>query len=124
MVTIKNYHQRTSADGETFYVLELLGDVEIVQSKETSKSYATRRKVSMPTTFDKASCEELIGGSLPGSIVKVKCDPYSYVIEETGEEITLHHTYNYVGSEEELEQIPEKVQADINAFSVNGLVDA
>jgi len=124
MVKIKNYHQRKDSDGKTFYVLELLGEVEIVQSKETGKSYATRRKVSMPTTFDEESCQELIGETLPGSIIKVECDPYSYVIEQTGEEITLNYSYTYINSEEELDKVPQKVKANINAFASNGMVNA
>ena len=52
MVTITNYSERTRKDGTTFIALEITGGVELVQSQETSKFYATVRKTSIPCTFN------------------------------------------------------------------------
>jgi hypothetical protein len=47
---------------------------------------------------------------MPGSIVRESCDPYKYVIPETGEEIKLSHTYRYVQT-----AIPVSVEEDVFA---------
>jgi hypothetical protein len=33
---------------------------------------------------------------MPGTIERVECDPYNYTVPETGEVVTLAHTYEYV----------------------------
>lgn len=95
MVTISNYKSATNADGEEFFVLVLQGGVETVRSQATDRFYLTARKATVTSTFDEATCQRLIGTQLPGGIEKVEVDPYSYVIEETGEQITLSHRNEY-----------------------------
>lgn len=95
MVTISNFKAATNAEGDEFMMLELMGGVESVQSKETGKFYLTARKTYVSSTFDKAMCQSLIGTKMPGSIKRVDVDPYPYIIKETGEEITLSHQYEY-----------------------------
>ncbi|MBK7095318.1 MAG: hypothetical protein IPH57_09845 [Saprospiraceae bacterium] len=122
MVTIIDYKQRTSEDGKSFFVLELQGDVEFVQSHDTGKYYATARKITMSCTFDENTCKKLVGMSLNGHIDKVECEPYEYVIRETGEHITSAHKYSYVPDEVEVQQVKETVQfePDLRKFSKNG----
>ncbi len=43
MVHVKNYALRERKDGETFITLELTGGVEMVQSTDTGRFYATIR---------------------------------------------------------------------------------
>ena len=93
MVTIKNYEQRQTAKGDVFYALILHGDLEMIQSTQTGRFYATARKCSITSTFDEETCKTLIGKTLPGVIEKVECEPYAYVIE--GEVVELTHTYEY-----------------------------
>jgi len=129
MVKINNYHQRTNDDNENFYVLELLGDLEFVQSKTTGKLYAKRSKVYIPTVFNEEGCKDLVGATIPGKIIKEKCDPYEYIIKQTGERITLH--FKYVFEPEEMEEPSwmdalanlrkEAVKADSKTFSSNGV---
>lgn len=96
MVTIVDTQKRTnSASGETYNVLILQGDIELVQSAETGRFYATARKTSISATFDEATCKSMIGRTLPGSIVKQSCEPYQYTIQQTGEVISLSHRYGY-----------------------------
>ena len=54
MVTITNYVGRTRKDGTTFIALEITGGVELVQSTNTGKFYATVRKTNIPSTFDES----------------------------------------------------------------------
>ena len=51
MITVTGYSERTRKDGTTFIALELSGGVELVQSNNTGKFYATVRKTSIPSTF-------------------------------------------------------------------------
>ena len=78
--------REATQDGRLFCVLILQGGVEIVKSTN-GNSYVTIRKVSLPTTFDEATCKSLIGTELKGTIEKVDCLPYDYTIQETGEEL-------------------------------------
>ena len=95
MVTITNYSERTRKDGTTFIALELSGGVELVQSGNSGRFYATIRKTSIPSTFDETIAKGLIGSQMPGSIVRVQVDPYQFVNQRTGEVLTLQHSFSY-----------------------------
>jgi hypothetical protein len=71
MVTVSSYVPRTRKDGTTFIALEISGGLELVQSGNTGKFYATLRKTSIPCTFDETLAKTLIGTQMPGSIVRV-----------------------------------------------------
>jgi hypothetical protein len=130
MVKIINYHQRENNDSQTFYVLEVVGDVEFVKSQNTGKTYATRKRVFIPTTFNEEACKDLIGQSIEGTIVKEECESYEYTVKETGEVVTLD--YRYVFTDEKEQEEPWKnilnadkqhqVKAEIESFSKNGAV--
>lgn len=95
-VHIVDYKQRENANGEPFFALILEGDIEMVQSKDTKRFYATARRASMTSTFNEETCQRLIGKQLAGSIQKVECSEYEYTIPETGEIITLSHRYEFL----------------------------
>lgn len=104
MVTIVDTQQRTRTDtGEKFNVLILQGDIELVKSEGTGNYYATARKTSISATFDEATCRQMVGRTLPGTVVKQACEPYDYTIQQTGEVIRLSHRYGYspTGSNED-----------------------
>jgi hypothetical protein len=96
MVTIINYALRESKEGKNFVSLQLQGDIELVQSLETGRFYATARRCSISSTFDEVTAKNLIGTKLPGNIKRSQCESYDYTVPETGEVITLAHTYEYV----------------------------
>ena len=96
MVTIIDYALRKSKDGKQFVSLQLQGDLELVQSQETGRFYATVRKCSVSSTFDESTAQALIGTKLSGTIKRVQCEAYDYKIPETGELLTLTHAYTYV----------------------------
>jgi len=95
MLQVTNYAVKTRKDGTTFIALELTGNVELVQSMNTGKFYATVRKCSIPTTFDEHIAKTLIGSSMEGTVARVSCDPYDYTIKPSGEVIQLSHTYAF-----------------------------
>ena len=95
MVTIIGFKEAINEEGESFNMLKLQGDIEMVKSKETGRFYATARKTLISSTFDDQTCEKLMGKEMPGEIQKVPCEAYKYEIPETGELITLEHTWEY-----------------------------
>lgn len=130
MVTVTGYNIRQNKSGENFIALELTGSLEIVQSQNTGRMYATVRKCSIPSTFDEAIAKLMIGNKLDGDIVRVNCDPYEYVIKRTGEKVTLAYSYAYqpAGSRElvghgaveiEADKTPEKQPEGLKAAANN-----
>ena len=96
MVKIANYRQATNSEGKPFFALELQGGLELVKSNSTGKFYAAVRSTSVSTTFDEATCVSMIGQELPGSIQKVECEPYEYVVPSTGEKVEMTYSWTYV----------------------------
>ena len=95
MVTVTNFKEVPKKDGTSFITLELTGGIEMKQSQQTGSFYATVRKCRIPSTFNATVAEMMLGQKIEGEIVKVEVEPYDYVNEETGETLTLHHSYAY-----------------------------
>jgi len=95
MVTVIDYALRKSQDGHEFVSLKLQGDLTMVQSQVTGRFYATAKSCSITSTFTEEQAKLLIGRTIPGRIVKVECEEFSYTIEETGEVIPLRHRWEY-----------------------------
>lgn len=96
MVTVKACHLRQGKDDKEFVSLELMGEIELVQSSKTGRFYATARRCFISSTFDIATANRMVGKEMPGSIAKMECEPYDYTLPETGEVIQLSHNYGYV----------------------------
>ena len=95
MITITGYALRQSNEGKQFVTLQLQGDIEMVQSTQTGRFYATAKRCSIPSTFTEDVAKALAGTRMPGTIERVECEPYEYVVPETAEVITLKHRYEY-----------------------------
>ena len=100
MVTVKAAHLRHSEDGKPFVTLELIGDIELVQSQRTGRFYATSKRCFIASTFSLDQAKQFIGQQMDGTIARVSCDPYDFTIPETGEVVTLSHTYAYQRKEQ------------------------
>ena len=124
MVTVSNYSVRSNTEGKSFITLVLQGDLEMVQSKETGKFYATLRTCSISSTFDENTAALMVGKQMPGSIVKEECESYEYTIPETGEIVNLSHRYTYSPMEQTVvQQKPMNAASlfpNLNVFSSNG----
>ncbi|WP_407485158.1 hypothetical protein [Elizabethkingia miricola] len=103
MVRIIGYTTRQKDDGNLFNVLQVQGGIEMIKSKETGQFYATAKRASVTCTFDEETCKSIVGTEMSGRIVKIETESYTYIIKETGEEITLQHRYVY---------LPEGVESD------------
>ena len=96
MVKIIDYKQYENSAGETFFSLILQGEITMVQSQVTGRYYATSNNASITSTFDEDSCQALIGKEVPGKVVNVSCDPYEFVVPETGETKILNRRWIYL----------------------------
>ena len=128
MVRIINYKEREKEDGTSFFLLELQGGIQMVKSQESGRFYATAKRAFISSTFDELTCEALIGSEMPGKIIKEECEPYDYLIKETGEEITLSHRWVYApeesSSSEDVQKktkSTENIHANVEKFSKNGV---
>jgi hypothetical protein len=104
MVIVKDFKTVTKENGEAFSLLIVQGGVEPVKSQRTGRIYFTVRTAKVPTTFDEATCKSVLGTTFDGEIKKVACDPYKFVITETGEEIEMQHRWEYVDENLDLMQ--------------------
>lgn len=118
MVRIVNYQKRQTEEGKEFFVLELQGGMEMIKSQETGQFYMTARKTSISSTFDEMTCQSLIGTELSGRIEKLACEPYEYVIKDTGEVIMLSHRFQYVEEGNQTAKV-EKSNLTIEGFMEN-----
>ena len=117
MVRIIGAKVSQNNEGKSFVSLKLQGGVEAVQSQKTGKMYLTAKTCSIPSTFDEPTAKALIGTEFSGTIERVSAEPYEYTVKETGEVITLTHSYQY-----RPERIPEeKVEQfqDEDSFSMD-----
>jgi hypothetical protein len=104
MVTIVDFEIKTNKSGKGFYVLVLQGEPEIIISK-TGNPYLSTSKANLSTTMNEVACKQMIGKTLPGSIIKVNCEPYE-IISEEGEIISKDSRYEY--QPEEVQSVLEK----------------
>jgi hypothetical protein len=95
MVKVKNAFLREGKEGKSFVSLELTGDLELVQSQNTGRFYATTKRCFISSTFDLETAQSFICKSMPGKIVRVICDPYEYKLPESGEMLLLGYSYQY-----------------------------
>lgn len=99
MVRIINYKKSIKEDGRESISLKVQGGIEAVQSQQSGKLYLTARTAYVFCTFDEQTAKNLIGTELPGEVQKVPCEPYDYVVKDTGETMTLCHRFEYVQEE-------------------------
>ncbi len=122
MVRIVNYKERQKESGETFFVLELQGGIEMVVSQETGNFYATAKRAFIPSTFDEQTCMALISTEMQGSVEKEECEPYSYIVKETGEELILSHRWVYAPEDVSTSKT-KQLEPNTEAFSQNGVME-
>lgn len=118
MVTIVDCVKRVSNLGEEFTALIVQSELEMVKSRH-GNIYCAARKASIPCTLDFDVAKMQIGKELPGTIEKVKCDPYE-TANADGELVTLNHRYSYVpeSNRTEIEENTEIPVEELMAESV------
>lgn len=98
MVTVTGFNLRQQKEGEqkNYISLELEGEIEMVQSSNSGRFYATVRRCNVSSTFDQLTAERMVGKQMAGTIERVPCDPYDFTIEQTGEVIKVGYRWDYL----------------------------
>lgn len=110
MVKVVAVHTRETKEGKPFIVLEIHGDIELMQSSITGKFYATNKKCFMPSTFTEEMAKSFIGTTMDGEIIRVDCESYNFKIPQTGEIVKLCHTYQYVPQQKHIKERERQAQ--------------
>ncbi len=100
MVTIVGVKQVETKDGKQFTALVIQGELRFVKSETTGNYYLSANKMRISTHLSVEFCQSLIGQKLPGTVERIECEPYPYENQETGELMTLTHTYVYSPQEQ------------------------
>lgn len=94
MVQVLGVVERTSAKGNTFRVVIVGGDVQVVFSEEGNPRFDAV-KTGIPSNLPIEALQALIGSTLPGKIEKQECEPYTFTGSD-GEDVTLDYRWQYV----------------------------
>lgn len=95
MVQVVGYSLKTPKEGKPYVALELEGSIEMIQSQNTGRHYATVRRCTVSSTFDEVTAERMVGKEMPGSIERVPCEPYDFTVLETGEVVKIAYRWDY-----------------------------
>ena len=93
MVQVLEVVERVSTSGNTFRVVIVGSDAQIVFSKD-GKPRVDSVKAGIPSNLPTEALKALIGNKLPGKIEKQECEPYTFIGSD-GEEITLDYRWQY-----------------------------
>ena len=110
MVKVIGFKALENSEGEEFFGLILQGGIEMVQSNDTGRFYATAKKCTVASTFDANTCDGLVGEKMPGEIKKVSCEPYDYSIAQTGEIVSLSYRWQFVPESGQKESVQEDLE--------------
>ena len=94
MVQVLGVVERTSSKGNTFRVVIVGNDVQVVFSEEGNPRFDAV-KTGIPSNLPIEALQALIGSKLPGVIVKEECEPYTFTGSD-GEDVTLDYRWQYV----------------------------
>ena len=94
MVQVLDVVERTSSTGNTFRVVIVGSDAQVVFSKD-GKPRVDSVKAGIPSNLPTEALRGLIGSKLPGKIEKEECEPYTFT-GSNGEDITLDYRWQYV----------------------------
>lgn len=114
MVEVVGYSLRNPKDSKPYVALEIEGDIEMVQSQNTGRFYATVRRCTISSTFDEMTAERMVGKQMPGSIERVPCEPYDFTVQETGEVVKLTYRWGYQPEGRRRVSIPKANVADLS----------
>lgn len=74
MVKIISCKLSQNTDGKDFVSLKLQGGIEAIQSQQSGRFYLTAKTCYIPSTFDQATAEALIGSEMPGKVSRVESE--------------------------------------------------
>src|SRR5664280_3026574 len=98
MVQIIGFEKKQSKSKESYSVLILAGDPEVMISKSSGRPYISVRRTSIPCALEEVQAQALIGKELPGSIERVACTPFEVKLS-TGKKAKISTAYQFLPAE-------------------------
>ena len=98
MVQIIGFEKKQSKSKESYAVLILAAEPEVMISKSSGRPYVSARKTTIPCALEEIQAQALIGKELPGSIERVSCAPFKLKLA-TGKEIKISTAFQYLPPE-------------------------
>jgi hypothetical protein len=95
MVQIIGFEKKQNKTKESYAVLILQGEPEIMISKSSGRPYVAARKTTIPCALDENQAQSLIGKELPGSIERVSVTPFQLTLA-TGKKVKLSSAYQFI----------------------------
>src|SRR5664280_2667555 len=98
MVQIIGFEKKQSKSKESYAVLILAGEPEIMISKTSGRPYISARKTTIPCALEENQALLLVGKELPGSIERVSCTPFEVKLA-TGKKVKITSAFQYLAPE-------------------------
>jgi len=98
MVQIIGFEKKQNKTNESYAVLILQGEPEIMISKSSGRPYISARKTTIPCSLEENQAQALIGKELPGSIERVSCAPFQLTLA-TGKKVKISSAYQFIPPE-------------------------
>ena len=99
MVQIIAFEKKeNSRTKESYSVLVLQGDPEVLISKSSGRPYISAKKTTIPCALEENQAQALIGKELPGSIERVSCAPFEVKLA-TGKKVKVSSVFQYIAPE-------------------------
>jgi len=98
MVQIIGFEKKQSKSKESYAVLILQGEPEVMISKTSGRPYVSARKTTIPCALEDNQAQALIGKELPGSIERVSCTPFEVKLA-TGKKVKISSVFQYLAPE-------------------------
>lgn len=100
MVKVIDYQQKENPKTkETYSVLVLQGEPEVLISKSSGKPYLTAKRVNLACALDETSAKALIGSELEGTIERVACTPFEVKLA-TGKKVKITTAFQFIPQEQ------------------------
>jgi hypothetical protein len=98
MVQIIGFEKKQSKSKESYAVLILAAEPEVMISKSSGRPYISARKTTIPCALEENQAQALIGKELPGSIERVACTPFEVKLA-TGKKVRISTAYQFLPAE-------------------------
>jgi hypothetical protein len=98
MVQIIGFEKKQSKSKESYAVLILAAEPEVMISKSSGRPYISVRKTSIPCALEESQAQALIGKELPGTIERVSVTPFQLTLA-SGKKVKISSAFQYMPPE-------------------------
>jgi len=98
MVQIIGFEKKQSKSKESYAVLILAAEPEVMISKSSGRPYISAKKTTIPCALEENQAQALIGKELPGSIERVACTPFEVKLAN-GKKVKIATAFQFLPAE-------------------------